>query len=222
MTGMLRKRLTFANVVSVLALFVALGGSAWAISSNSIGSPQIKPGGVKNSDIADNAVTSRKVADHSLLGKDFDAGQLPQGPPGERGPQGPQGLQGAPGTARAYGFVSEEGQLSRSKNASVTNPTQGVTCISVPGISSTDTPIIVSLGDHGDITDGSFTVNLTNSTALGYGAEMSFVYWNQFNDGGCPAGTWEVETLGGGPYAAEDIFYFEMSRKNEPFSFVVP
>ena len=83
-----RKRISFANVMSVLALFVALGGSAYAIKKNSVTSRQLKDNGVKNVDLANDAVTSQKVADGSLLDDDFGAGQLPQGP---QGPQGPAG-----------------------------------------------------------------------------------------------------------------------------------
>jgi len=75
-----RNRLTFANVMSVLALFVALGGSAYALKKNSVTSKQLKDNGVKNVDLANDAVTSQKVADGSLLDDDFRAGQLPQGP----------------------------------------------------------------------------------------------------------------------------------------------
>ena len=87
-----RKRISFANVMSVLALFVALGGSAYALKRNSVTSKQLKNNGVKNVDLANDAVTSEKVADGSLLDDDFGAGQLPQGP------QGPQGLQGPAGS----------------------------------------------------------------------------------------------------------------------------
>lgn len=86
-----RRRISFANVMSVLALFVALGGSAYAIKKNSVGSKQLKNNGVKNVDLANDAVTSQKVADGSLLDDDFGAGQLPQGPQGPAGsPDTPQ------------------------------------------------------------------------------------------------------------------------------------
>lgn len=101
MVAPLKARASFANVMSILAVFIALGGSAWAVSKNSVGSKQLKPGAVANSDLADDAVTSPKVAKGSLLGSDFAPGQLPSGPPGpqgERGPQGPQGEQGVQGT----------------------------------------------------------------------------------------------------------------------------
>ena len=86
-----RERLTFANVMSVTAVFIALGGSAWALTRNSVGPRQIKPDAVRSSDIKENAVKSPHVANGSLLGEDFAAGQLPQGPQGEPGPEGPAG-----------------------------------------------------------------------------------------------------------------------------------
>jgi hypothetical protein len=101
MAGKFRGRLTFSNIVSVLALLFALGlGTAWAateLSKNEVTSKHIKNAGVKTKDIANNAVTSPKVADGSLLNQDFAAGQLPQGPQGEQGEQGPRGEQGPPG-----------------------------------------------------------------------------------------------------------------------------
>jgi hypothetical protein len=88
-----RSRLTFANVVSLMALFVALSGGAYALTipNNSIGAKQLKKNAVTGSKIKRGAVTSSKVKDRSLLAKDFKAGQLPQGAKGDTGPQGPPG-----------------------------------------------------------------------------------------------------------------------------------
>jgi hypothetical protein len=52
---------TFANVMSVVAVFIALGGSAVALRANSVGSRQIK----------DEAVKGRHVADGKIKGKDL-------------------------------------------------------------------------------------------------------------------------------------------------------
>jgi len=65
----LRPRITFANVVSCLALFVAIGGSAYAakqLPKNSVGSPQIKKNAVKTGDIARNAVKVGKLAKEAV------------------------------------------------------------------------------------------------------------------------------------------------------------
>ncbi len=68
----LRRHLTFANVASATALVVALAGSGAAVASglarNSVGSPQIKNGQVKNADLAANAVTGPKVAANAVTG----------------------------------------------------------------------------------------------------------------------------------------------------------
>lgn len=60
-----RKRLTYANVVSTLALFLVLcGGVAIAarVGRRSVGAPQLKAGAVTTSKIKANAVTTRKLS----------------------------------------------------------------------------------------------------------------------------------------------------------------
>jgi hypothetical protein len=59
-----RPRLTYANVIASLALFIALGGSALAagLAKNSVGPNQLKKGAVKANKIAKQAVTSGKIA----------------------------------------------------------------------------------------------------------------------------------------------------------------
>jgi hypothetical protein len=66
-------RLTYANVVSTICLFLLLGGAAWAATAlpkNSVGTPQLK----------NNAVTGAKVKDGSLTGADVKASTLGQVP----------------------------------------------------------------------------------------------------------------------------------------------
>jgi hypothetical protein len=58
---------------------------------------------VKNSDLGDSAVTSKKVKDGSLLAKDFALGQIPTGPRGATGATGPTGATGAAGPSGAAG-----------------------------------------------------------------------------------------------------------------------
>ena len=50
----MRKHVTYANVMATIAVFIALGGGAYAVkvSKNSVGSKQLKPGAVKLSDTA--------------------------------------------------------------------------------------------------------------------------------------------------------------------------
>lgn len=102
----LRNGATFANVVSLIALFVALGGSSYAaitLKKNAVLSKHIRNGQVKKADLARNAVTSEKVRDGALHARDFAANELPRGEKGEGGEQGPAGPQGPPGADGADG-----------------------------------------------------------------------------------------------------------------------
>jgi hypothetical protein len=143
-----RTHLTYANVMSTLAVFVALGGSSYAavqLSRNSVRSTHIKNGQVKSADLATRSVTSAKVRDGSLLAGDFKSGELPAGPAGasgtpgakgETGPTGaagPTGPQGAAGSAAGYAYVNMDGTVveSRSSNVAdvnVTRPEDGSYC----------------------------------------------------------------------------------------------
>jgi hypothetical protein len=67
----LRRRVTYANVVATLALFIALGGTSVAaiqLGKNSVRAKQIAPG----------AVGTSEVKDRALKAIDFARGQLPQ------------------------------------------------------------------------------------------------------------------------------------------------
>ena len=97
----------YANVTSTMALVVALGGTAYA--ANTIRSSDIVNGQVKRVDIANNAITSGKVADGKLLAKDFKAGQLPAGPKGDAGAAGAGGAPGAKGDTGGKGDKGDIG-----------------------------------------------------------------------------------------------------------------
>jgi hypothetical protein len=66
-----------AMVVAIIALVLALTGSAFAaIAKNAVGTRQLKGKSVTTGKIANNAVNSTKVADHSLTGADINVGAL--------------------------------------------------------------------------------------------------------------------------------------------------
>jgi hypothetical protein len=60
----LRKRLTFANLTSALALFVALGGTSYAAIS--VGSAEIRTGAVGASEIRGNAVGRSEIRTNAV------------------------------------------------------------------------------------------------------------------------------------------------------------
>ena len=90
----LRQRLTYANVIATLALFIALGGGAYAatqLPKNSVGAKQIKKGAVTPAKFSSSARSTLK---------------------GDQGPVGPQGSRGEPGqpgsNGSAVGFAYVE------------------------------------------------------------------------------------------------------------------
>jgi hypothetical protein len=95
--GLLRRHLTYANVAASLALFLALGGAAYAatqLPKNSVGTNQIRK----------EAVTAAKIAKktrNQLRGA--------RGPAGATGPQGKTGAKGAKGATGARGAQGNTG-----------------------------------------------------------------------------------------------------------------
>jgi hypothetical protein len=67
--SLFRRRPTASMVVSVIALFVALGGVGYAavsVPNNSVGTPQLKNGAVSTSKIKNNAVNYKKILQHTI------------------------------------------------------------------------------------------------------------------------------------------------------------
>jgi hypothetical protein len=106
-----RSGLSYSNVIATMALFIALGGGAYAatkISKNSVGTAQLKS----------NAVISSKVKNRSLLAVDFKAGQLPRGPKGDQGIQGLKGDKGAKGDKGDAGTFDTSNFYTKSQSDS--------------------------------------------------------------------------------------------------------
>ncbi|HEX5525738.1 MAG TPA: hypothetical protein VFX44_00905 [Solirubrobacterales bacterium] len=75
----LRKRLTFANVMSMVAVFIALGGAAFAatqLPKNSVGSKQLKKNAVTAAKIKKNAVTTSKIKKDAVTGAQVNESTL--------------------------------------------------------------------------------------------------------------------------------------------------
>jgi hypothetical protein len=110
----------YSSILATAALFVALGGTSYAVIGLQRSSVQAKH-------LAPGSVTSAKVKDGSLRGRDFAVGELPPtgksnppvtgppgpaGPPGPTGPPGPRGAAGdtgPPGPAGPRGPAGEKG-----------------------------------------------------------------------------------------------------------------
>lgn len=104
----LRGRLSYANVVATLALFVALGGSATAAAL------------ISGQDIRNGTITGNKIKNKTLTANKFATGQLPAGPPGAIGPPGLRGLTGAAGAQGPTGPQGPQGpQGQNGSNATI-------------------------------------------------------------------------------------------------------
>src|SRR4051794_12295450 len=91
----IRKRLTYANVMASIAVFIALGGSSYAafkLPKNSVGAREIRSG----------AVTSNEIKNGSVKTQDLEPSTR-AALAGERGPQGPRGATGAVGATGPQG-----------------------------------------------------------------------------------------------------------------------
>lgn len=104
------KSLTYANVMSSLAVFLVLGGAsavaATQLGKNSVGTKQLKNNAVTTAKIKNGAITQGKISSaaqaalHGLQGPAGPAGSA--GSAGPAGPAGPRGLEGARGPSEAF------------------------------------------------------------------------------------------------------------------------
>jgi hypothetical protein len=196
----LRERLTFANVMSVIAVFIALGAGAYAavtLPKNSVGSKQIKDGKILGKDVAPDTLTGGNINEASLsLPGGGAAGAT--GPSGATGPAGPagttgrDGAQGAAGQATAFARIDATGTLiggaAESKGIAQTNVQHtagasaaevagtGVYCIG--GLSFTPTSATVST-DNTDSMPGAPTttggsLNFISTVAIFKGEDLGY------------------------------------------------
>jgi hypothetical protein len=83
MLGGIRRHVTYGNVTGTLALFIALGGSAYAavaLPARSVGPRQLRTNAVTTSKIKNSAVTGAKVRKNTLTGADIRESTLGQVP----------------------------------------------------------------------------------------------------------------------------------------------
>ena len=100
----IRKRLTYANVMSSIAVFLVLGGAAVAatqLPKNSVGTKQLKKNAVTKAKIKKNAVTTAKIKNDAVTGAKVNEGTLGTVPSANLAnsipPAEPTHLVGAPG-----------------------------------------------------------------------------------------------------------------------------
>jgi hypothetical protein len=65
----LRKQLSYSNVIATVALFVALGGSSYAVLS--VDSRNVVNNSLRSADVRNNSLRSRDIRDRTLRARDF-------------------------------------------------------------------------------------------------------------------------------------------------------
>jgi hypothetical protein len=100
----LRDRLSYANVMATLAVFLVLGGGAYAagtLPANSVGSAQLRRDAVTRSKLADDSVSTAQLVHNGVTRNRLSRGVRAQldhaGQPGPRGATGPTGATGQAG-----------------------------------------------------------------------------------------------------------------------------
>jgi hypothetical protein len=124
MIGRIRSRVSSAHVIALIALFVALAGTAWALEKDSVKSRHIVDNKVKSKDLKDGkAVKSEDTIDGSLASVDL-----------------------ANEARGAYGRVDPAGGLSKARNATgVSHPATGVYCITpAAGIDAANSVLVAT------------------------------------------------------------------------------
>jgi hypothetical protein len=139
----IRTRLTYANVMSTIAVFLLLGGaSAFAASKlakNSVGAKQIKKNSVGESKLKKDAVTGEKVKDGSLTGADINLATLGAVPSATKATSASRAdtagdastLQGKAANA----FIQGSGQMTSGRRNLAVGETN-VPIITLPGLGS--------------------------------------------------------------------------------------
>jgi len=180
----IRKRLTYANVMSSIAVFLVLGGAAFAatqLPKNSVGSKQLKK----------NAVVSSKVKDGSLKAVDFGAGQLPAGPAGPQGKEGKEGKEGKAGKEGKEGppgLTELEIVTKESEFNSESRKTVFVEC--PPGKQVTGTAFDIDGASAGSAPNETKEATIDE---INLSADLSGAEFQAYEQKGGTASSWAVE-----------------------------
>jgi hypothetical protein len=165
---LIRKRLTYANVMSSIAVFLILGG-ATAVAAKKIGSndikgnsittgkikkeavaaAKIKKSAVTTNKIANNAVTTAKIADDAVTGdkvKESSLGEVPKAT---------LAVSAESAQPQAFGLINTNGTIdtANSKNiASVSHPSEGTYCVTPSGFTPRGGQVTTVFGGSGGTT----------------------------------------------------------------------
>jgi hypothetical protein len=178
------------NLVAYMALLVALSSTSYAAATTLLPA---------------NSVGTRQVINHSLLKKDFKAGQLPRGKRGPAGPAGPAGAKGAPGAPGAPGAQGIQGP------AGPVNLTYTENVVSVPAGTNMSTHATCPAGFA--VTGGGVFTDTTDPAVI-----ISFSDWENQEPGG-PPDVWAASVTNG---SASAVTLGVDAICTKPTSFTLP
>ncbi|HEX5955844.1 MAG TPA: hypothetical protein VFY37_07910 [Solirubrobacterales bacterium] len=221
----MRPRITYANVVSTLALLlVVTGGTAYALDgSNTVFTDDLVNGDVTVADIGRGAVATDEIANNQVKAADIGGGEVKAAEIANgrvrtqeigNGQVQAQDLAPAASGARAWGLVSGFGVLLRGKNiTAVTHPDGGVYCVDPGAGINPNTSIMVA----GENNDSDITGDNTD--------QIAHAEWDSAPTS-CPVGAMEVKTFVGfgipGSGGQTDFGGFNLFLIDTPFTFVIP
>jgi hypothetical protein len=102
----MRSKLSYANVMSTVAVFVALGGTSYAAVK------------ITGADVRNNTLTGADIKNRSLGARELRPGVLQAAGQGPAGPAGPQGAAGAQGARGPQGERGPQGATGTVDTAS--------------------------------------------------------------------------------------------------------
>ena len=118
----LRERLTYANAMATAAMFIALGGGAYALSNDSVKSKHIVDDQVKSEDLKDGRVKGEDVKADTLTGEQIDEASFEPG-----------FLPGAAGLATQIRDIGTGGGTTYGAPVGISSAAANLSTVQMPG-----------------------------------------------------------------------------------------
>lgn len=200
------RHISYANVVSTMALVFALAGGAVAAThmapKNSVDSRSIK----------NNSVRTGDVRDRSLRAKDFKSGELPAGAKGDKGEKGDVG---DPGSVRGWALVESGGAIVSgvtSGNVSVSHPATGKHCVGLTD-GAANAAVVTIEYESSQTTVGANGAKMAHAEITRVGSLSN----------SCPSGQLEVRTfVAESDLGADSNKALDLTLADQPFFILFP
>ena len=201
-------------------VFIVLGGTAIAAGERGLQQDAISACVKKKSSALSLAKGGKCPKKSKPISWNQTGPQGPAGTNGANGTNGSDGAQGPAGTAVAYGRVNSDGTLTQASGVSaVSNPQQGIYCVTAPGANPSQRPMVVNTEYNGaSQTQG--TANFVDAVNIVQGSPSATgtAQWDSIPNF-CAADQYEVRTVK--IKMDSNAESFGMGPENLSFSFAV-